>query len=205
MAVTITGNTFATADQVTATKLNDSVNSATFAAGAVDNSTTQLSGGAIIVRDGGITTAKLATTNTGTALQVLRVNAGATALEYTSALKATVLGSGTQTTTSSSYVDVSTMSLTMTTTGGDVLLLVSFPINASAGEETTTTINLDGVDGSVLSTSQVAQAIVTYHVYYSSLSAASHTWKLRFRNSASASTSVNMAATVGRITAIQLL
>ena len=61
MAVLATGNTFVTGDQVTATTLNAAVNSATFAAGAVDGSTTQLSGGAIIVKDGGITSAKLDT------------------------------------------------------------------------------------------------------------------------------------------------
>lgn len=66
MAVLATGNTFATGDQVTAATLNAAVNSATFASGAVDGSTTQLSGGAIIVKDGGITTGKLsATTGSG--------------------------------------------------------------------------------------------------------------------------------------------
>lgn len=59
MAVTTTGNTYSTGDQVTAATQNAQVNSATFASGAVDNSTTQLSGGAIIVKDGGITPQKL--------------------------------------------------------------------------------------------------------------------------------------------------
>lgn len=60
MAILTTGNTFVTGDQVTAATLNAAVNSAAFASGAVDSSTTQLSGGAIIVKDGGITGAKLA-------------------------------------------------------------------------------------------------------------------------------------------------
>lgn len=60
MAILATGNTFVTGDQVTAATLNTAVNSATFASGAVDSSTTQLSSGAIIVKDGGITGAKLA-------------------------------------------------------------------------------------------------------------------------------------------------
>lgn len=60
MAILTKGQTFATGDQVTATKLNDLVDAATFASGAVDSSTTQLSGGAIIVKDSGITAAKLA-------------------------------------------------------------------------------------------------------------------------------------------------
>ena len=59
MAVISKGQTFATGDQVTALKLNNLADNATFAAGAVDNVSTQLSGGAIIVKDGGVTTAKL--------------------------------------------------------------------------------------------------------------------------------------------------
>ncbi len=61
MPILTTGNTFATGDNPTAHTLNNAVNNATFASGAVDNSTTQLSGGAIIVKDAGITTAKLST------------------------------------------------------------------------------------------------------------------------------------------------
>lgn len=61
MAVLAAPSDFTAGQQVTHTNLNAHVNSATFAAGAVDNSTTQLSGGAIIVKDGGITEAKLAT------------------------------------------------------------------------------------------------------------------------------------------------
>lgn len=59
MAILATGNTFNTGDSVTATMLNNAVNNATFDSGAVDGVTTQLSGGAVIVKDGGITTAKL--------------------------------------------------------------------------------------------------------------------------------------------------
>ena len=61
MPILATGNTFATGDSVTATTLNNAVNNATFDTGAVDNATTQLSGGAVIVKDGGITPAKLST------------------------------------------------------------------------------------------------------------------------------------------------
>lgn len=60
MAVLTKGTTYATTDQVTAAGLNALVDSATFASGAVDSSTTQLSSGAIIVKDLGITTAKIA-------------------------------------------------------------------------------------------------------------------------------------------------
>ena len=61
MAILSTGNTFADGDQVTSTKLNNIANAATFAADAVDDSTTALSGGKIIIKDGGVTPAKLST------------------------------------------------------------------------------------------------------------------------------------------------
>ena len=65
MAILATGNSFTNGDQVTATTLNAAVNSSTFASGAVDGSTTQLSVGAIIVKDLGITAAKLETATNG--------------------------------------------------------------------------------------------------------------------------------------------
>jgi len=61
MSVLSKGHTFATGDQVTATNLNALVDNATFAAGAVDDSTIALSGGQLIVKGGGITPAKLST------------------------------------------------------------------------------------------------------------------------------------------------
>ena len=60
MAILSKGTDFTTGDQVTAAKLDALVDNATFASGAVDDSTTQLDGsGRIIVKDGGITPAKL--------------------------------------------------------------------------------------------------------------------------------------------------
>ena len=60
MAILSKGTDFTTGDQVTAAKLDALVDSATFASGAVDDSTTALDGsGRIIVKDGGITSAKL--------------------------------------------------------------------------------------------------------------------------------------------------
>jgi hypothetical protein len=60
MAILTTGNTFADGNQVTALKLNDAVNGATFASGAVNNAQgTAIASGAIIVIDGGIGEAKL--------------------------------------------------------------------------------------------------------------------------------------------------
>ena len=67
MAVITKGHTFANGDQVTAVKLNNLADDATFASGAVDNVSTQLSGGSIIVKDGGVSTAKLADTAVTTA------------------------------------------------------------------------------------------------------------------------------------------
>jgi len=63
MAILNKGQTFSDGEQVTSTKLNTAVDGATFASGAVDDVSTQLSGGAIIVKDGGVTTAKIADSN----------------------------------------------------------------------------------------------------------------------------------------------
>lgn len=76
MAILSTGNTYVDNDQVTAATLNAAINSATFAAGAVDGATTQLSGGKIIVRDAGISPVKLSPggpnwTNDGTLTAVV--------------------------------------------------------------------------------------------------------------------------------------
>lgn len=69
MAVLTTGNTFSNGDQVTASSLNNAVNDAEFAAGAVDNTSTQLSGTnpqQIIVKDLGISRGKIAIDAVGT-------------------------------------------------------------------------------------------------------------------------------------------
>ncbi len=60
MAILSKGTDFTTGDQVTAAKLDALVDNATFASDAVDDSTTALdTNGKIIVKDGGITPAKL--------------------------------------------------------------------------------------------------------------------------------------------------
>ena len=61
MAILTTGKTFGSTDQVLSTDLNNSVNAATFASGAVDGITTTLSSGALIVKNGGITPTKMST------------------------------------------------------------------------------------------------------------------------------------------------
>ncbi len=59
MAILNKGQTFSDGGQITSTKLNTAVDGATFASGAVDDVSTQLSGGAIIVKDGGVGEQKL--------------------------------------------------------------------------------------------------------------------------------------------------
>jgi hypothetical protein len=62
MGVLSKGTDFSNGDQVTDTNLDNLVDNATFTSSAVDGSTTDISGaGAIIVRDGGITSSKFAT------------------------------------------------------------------------------------------------------------------------------------------------
>ena len=63
MAILTVNSTLSTGEQVTASKLNNLVATATFAAGAVDQATLQLAGSPITlsVKDGGITTTKLST------------------------------------------------------------------------------------------------------------------------------------------------
>lgn len=60
MAIINKGKTFANGEQLTSDKLNQVIDNATFTTSAVDNVSTQLAGEAIIVKDGGVTTAKIA-------------------------------------------------------------------------------------------------------------------------------------------------
>lgn len=59
MPILSKGYTFTSTEQVTSTKLGQLVDNATFVSGAVDGITTDLSGGSIIVKNGGITPTKL--------------------------------------------------------------------------------------------------------------------------------------------------
>jgi hypothetical protein len=86
MAVISKGQTFATGDQVSALKLNNLADNATFASGAVDNVSTQLSGGAIVVKDGGVTFAKLSDVNDDPTM----ATASATTLATSESIKAYV-------------------------------------------------------------------------------------------------------------------
>jgi hypothetical protein len=95
MPILVTGNTYAANDQVTSTNLNAAVNSATFASGAVDDVSTQLSSGSIIVKDSGISPQKLDSTasytvGSLTATSTVTTNSlNATSTVTTSSLNAT--------------------------------------------------------------------------------------------------------------------
>ena len=62
MAILVKGKTFTSTEQVTSTKLHQLVDSATFDPAAADGSTLEVSGGALRVKNAGITGAKLSTT-----------------------------------------------------------------------------------------------------------------------------------------------
>jgi len=74
MAIINKGTAFSNGEQLSASKLNDLVDGATFGTDSVDNASTLLNGaGAITVRDSGITAAKLAT-NAVTTTRILNAN-----------------------------------------------------------------------------------------------------------------------------------
>ena len=130
MAILATGNTFNTGDSVTATMLNNSVNNATFASGAVDGVTTQLSGGAVIVKDGGITAAKLST--------------GGPTWTSGGALTATSIQNSPIGSTTPSTGAFTTLSATGTTTIYEAIEKATL-----SGSALTGTINLNVLDGAV--------------------------------------------------------
>lgn len=78
MSVITSGKTFSNGEQLSADKLNLMLTGATFSTSAVDSTSTRVdSNGAIIVRDGGITTAKIA----DTAVTTAKIADGAVAFE----------------------------------------------------------------------------------------------------------------------------
>ncbi len=131
MPVLSKGTTFATGDAPTATTLNNLVDNATFASGAVDGATTQLSGGAVIVKDGGITAAKLST--------------GGPTWTSGGALTATSIQSspiGSSTPSSGAFT---TLSASGTTSIYEVLEKASIAATSLTG-----TVNFNALDGAVL-------------------------------------------------------
>jgi hypothetical protein len=131
MPVLSKGTTFAVGDAPTATTLNNLVDNATFASGAVDGATTQLSGGAVIVKDGGITAAKLST--------------GGPTWTSGGALTATSIQStpiGSSTASSGAFT---TLSASGTTSIYEVLEKASIAATSLTG-----TVNYNALDGAVL-------------------------------------------------------
>lgn len=131
MPILATGNTFATGDSVTATTLNNAVNNATFAADAVDNATTQLSGGAVIVKDGGITPSKLST--------------GGPSWTSGGALTATSIQSTPIGATTPSSGAFTTLSATGTTTVYEMVEKAAISATGLSG-----TVNFNALDGAVV-------------------------------------------------------
>lgn len=101
------------------------------------------------------------------------------------------------TTTSTSVVDLPDMTLTMTTTGGDVLVfLVCVVSNATLGAVTSIDVNMDvsGEVSAVQCTSKVANAqdCLATIARYSAPSAASHNWKGRWNVGSGTGTAVSV-------------
>lgn len=135
MAILSTGNTYVTNDQVTAANLNSAVNSATFASGAVDNATTQLSGGAVIVKDKGITASKLESGSNGQ----LFIGNG------TGFTKATLTAGSNVTITNGA----GSITIASTASGGGT-------IGGSTGSTDNRIIRADGTGGSTIQSSAIA-------------------------------------------------
>ena len=89
MAIINKGKSFANGEQLTADKLNQVIDNATFTTSAVDNVSTQLAGEAIIVKDGGVTTAKL---NNGAVTTAKIADANVTKAKIENLSDYTVLG-----------------------------------------------------------------------------------------------------------------
>ena len=123
MAIINKGTAFSNGEQLSASKLNDLVDGATFGADSVDNSSTLLNAtGAITVRDSGITAAKLAT-NAVTTAKIL--NANVTFAKLADVIDDDTMATATDTTLATSesikaYVDSTTTprSKFITLTGG---------------------------------------------------------------------------------------
>ena len=120
MAIINKGKTFANGEQLTADKLNQVIDNATFTASAVDNVSTQLSSGAIIVKDGGVTTAKI---NAGAVTTAKILDANVTFAKLTDVIDDDTMATASDTTLATSesikaYVDTSVNDSGITQTTG---------------------------------------------------------------------------------------
>jgi hypothetical protein len=134
MAILSKGATIVADTQVSATNLNNLVDAATFASGAVDGTTTQLSGGAIIVKDGGITPSKLST--------------GAPSWTTAGVVSATSFSGPIVGNTTASVAEITLLKLTPElgySTGGTITLSLSTSSNAKIELSTNATFALSGI------------------------------------------------------------
>ena len=165
MAVISKGQTFATGDQVTALKLNNLADNATFASGSVDNVSTQLSGGAIVVKDGGVTTAKL---NDGAVTTAKITDANVTFAKLTDVIDDDTMATATDTTLATSesikaYVDSAPNFTPSSYAGGESVtlpngLIMKFGIATGPTSQTAITITFaDAFPNGIIS----AQATAT--------------------------------------------
>lgn len=138
-------------DTVTSTNLNDLVKKATFTSAVVDGATTQLSSGAIIVRDGGITEQKLSTAAQAKLLQGPEIEAP------TSSAEAFVGGTKAGDTRGTFALDIQNKQSSAATTkvaSGDSAVALGFE-NTAAGDYCTAV----GQNNTVDSDSQYSTAV----------------------------------------------
>ena len=134
MAILSKGATIVADTQVSATNLNNLVDAATFVSGAVDGTTTQLSGGAIIVKDGGITPSKLST--------------GGPSWTSGGTVSATAFSGPLTGSVTSSIAEITLLKLTPElgySTGGTITLSLSTSSNAKIELTTNATFALSGI------------------------------------------------------------
>jgi len=153
MAIINKGKSFANGEQLTADKLNQVIDNATFTTSAVDNVSTQLSGGAIIVKDGGVTTAKLNDSAVTTA-KIADANvttakiadANVTFAKLTDVIDDDTMATATATTLATSesikaYVDASAQTFTPSTYAGGESVTLPNGLIMKMGSTSSKTVN----------------------------------------------------------------
>lgn len=92
------------------------------------------------------------------------------------------------TTNSTAFVDIADLSISLTTEANQVLLLFNSFCVASTGGATFLTFSVDGIDqggsGGLVRISKRSEGIASMHFVTDVLTVASHTFKVRWRNSA---------------------
>lgn len=90
------------------------------------------------------------------------------------------------TTTSTSFTDATGLSVTMTTSGGNVMCLFTGCVSNSGANQTILTLDADGdaqgaTDGLMTVTANAVSTSASFVYVITGLSAASHTFKIRWR------------------------